>query len=62
MTDEPPVSATEHNRSDIDHVVLGWVRRSFSHTYPSSADSHPNPSDRYAHRNLTNCGCNHNER
>jgi hypothetical protein len=49
------------NWSDIDHVVLGWMRRSCSHIHPSTADSHPNPTDRCAHSSPTNCGCNRNE-
>jgi hypothetical protein len=61
MKGELPEFATADNRSDIGHVVLGWVRRSCSHTHRSSADSHPKPTDRYAHSSPTNCGCNRNE-
>jgi hypothetical protein len=54
--DELPAYAPADDRSDIDRVVLGWVRRSCGHLHPSPVVSHPNPTDRYTHSSPTNCG------
>ena len=47
MKDELPEFATADNPSDFGRVVLGWVRRSYSHIHPGPADSYPNPTDNH---------------